>query len=247
MRRLLHFPLSPFGRVARLVAAEKGVQALLLPASALRLEATAALSGALGDDSGFVAADPQLWGPTALQGDAQLGPALIDADVGVLFGTRAVLGFFEEACEGRRLLPAAPGARAEARRLIEWSETELWRDVVEPCLTERLVKRSLGLGAPDSARLRGAAAASQSHVAAFSRLLESRRWAAGEELSAADFAAAAQISVLDYLGEVPWSAPALAAAREWYALMKSRPAFRPLLADRAAGLAPAAHYTDLDF
>jgi glutathione S-transferase len=29
--------------------------------------------------------------------------------------------------------------------------------------------------------------------------------------------------------------------------IKSRPCFRPLLADRWPGLAPAAHYDDLDF
>jgi glutathione S-transferase len=58
-------------------------------------------------------------------------------------------------------------------------------------------------------------------------------------------AAAASISVLDYLGEIEWGETK--AARDWYARMKSRPAFRPLLADRVRGLAPVAHYGDLDF
>jgi glutathione S-transferase len=35
--------------------------------------------------------------------------------------------------------------------------------------------------------------------------------------------------------------------RTWYVRAKSRPAFRPLLADRQPGLAPSPHYDDLDF
>jgi glutathione S-transferase len=51
--------------------------------------------------------------------------------------------------------------------------------------------------------------------------------------------------VLDYTGDVDWqiSPP----VREWYARMKSRPSFRPLLTDRIPGMPPPAHYTDLDF
>jgi glutathione S-transferase len=49
----------------------------------------------------------------------------------------------------------------------------------------------------------------------------------------------------DYLGDVPWDEDG--AAKAWYARVKSRPSFRPLLADRMAGMAPAAHYADLDF
>jgi len=51
--------------------------------------------------------------------------------------------------------------------------------------------------------------------------------------------------VLDYLGEVHWGD--YPAAKEWYTRMKSRPSFRPLLADRVRGLPPASHYPDLDF
>jgi len=63
--------------------------------------------------------------------------------------------------------------------------------------------------------------------------------------SLADFAAAAHLSVLDFAGDVDWAVSA--AAREWYARMKSRPSFRALLADRVPGMIPPAHYADLDF
>ena len=58
-------------------------------------------------------------------------------------------------------------------------------------------------------------------------------------------AAAAQISVADYLGGIDWSQHEL--AKGWYAKFKSRPSFRPLLADQISGFPPAAHYADLDF
>ena len=61
----------------------------------------------------------------------------------------------------------------------------------------------------------------------------------------ADFAAAAYLSVIDYLGDVPWDG--FPGVKTWYMKLKSRPAFRPILADRWPGLVPAAHYDDLDF
>ena len=61
----------------------------------------------------------------------------------------------------------------------------------------------------------------------------------------ADLIAAAHLSVMDYFGEMPWASfPALKA---WYAPIKSRPSFRPLLSDRFPGVAPPVHYADLDF
>ena len=55
----------------------------------------------------------------------------------------------------------------------------------------------------------------------------------------------AHLSAVDYLGEVPWTEDE--AAKNWYARVKSRPSFRPLLADTLRGMPPATHYADLDF
>jgi glutathione S-transferase len=51
--------------------------------------------------------------------------------------------------------------------------------------------------------------------------------------------------VIDYVGEAPWDQ--FKNVRTWYMKIKSRPCFRPLLADRMPGLPPAPHYHDLDF
>lgn len=64
-------------------------------------------------------------------------------------------------------------------------------------------------------------------------------------MSLADFAAAAHLSALDFIGDVDWSLSA--PAKDWYARMKSRPSFRGVLADRVPGVVPPQHYLDLDF
>ena len=75
--------------------------------------------------------------------------------------------------------------------------------------------------------------------------MRTRDWLAGDRLSYADLAAAAHLSAVDYLGDVPWSEDE--AAKSWYARVKSRPSFRPLLAETWPGLPPSTTYADLDF
>ena len=76
-------------------------------------------------------------------------------------------------------------------------------------------------------------------------LLQDRDWLNGKRLSLADFAGAANLSVIDYFGDIPWRE--YPQAKTWYMKIKSRPCFRPLLADRWPGFVPAGHYDDLDF
>jgi glutathione S-transferase len=83
------------------------------------------------------------------------------------------------------------------------------------------------------------------HLKYIGYLIATRNWLAGDELTYADLAAAAHLSVADYLGDVPWDEDKT--AREWYARVKSRPAFRALLSDRVPGMVASAHYADLDF
>ena len=83
------------------------------------------------------------------------------------------------------------------------------------------------------------------HLDYLGYLVERRRWLAGDHFSIADITAAAQLSSLDYLGDVPWDTHE--PAKEWYARIKSRPSFRPILADHMPGVPPPKHYADLDF
>ncbi len=148
-----------------------------------------------------------------------------------------------------RLLGREVTARVEVRRLLDWFNAKFYAEVSGPLLTERFYKRHLtiaqGGGAPDTEAMRAARANIRYHLAYIGWLVTNRDWLAGERMSYADLAAAAHLSTVDYLGDVPWNEDETAKA--WYARVKSRPSFRPLLAEVAAGLPPSATYADLDF
>jgi glutathione S-transferase len=148
-----------------------------------------------------------------------------------------------------RLLPRAGGPRVEVRRLTSWFNDKFFGEVSGPLTAERFYKRHLpaeaGGGSPDTEVMRAARYNIRYHLAYIGWLVRSRDWLAGERLSYADLAAAAHLSTADYLGDVPWSEDE--AAKHWYARVKSRPSFRPLLAETVAGIAPSQTYADLDF
>ena len=220
-RTLHHFPLDPFSRQVRLVLGEKRL--------------------------GYVEVVERYWErPAALQAlnPSGLVPVLIEGGV-VACESRAVLEHLEEVHPSPALLPSDPASRAEARRLLQWFDRKFDYEVNALLLHEKMEKRLLGLGAPSLPNLRAGREALREHLGVLEALLAQRDHLAGERLSLADLAAAANLSVIDYVGELPWDA--FPAVRSWYGRLKSRPAFRPLLADRLPGLAPASHYADLDF
>lgn len=149
----------------------------------------------------------------------------------------------------KRLMAEDSIQRAEIRRLVDWYLVKTDGDVTRHLVRERALKPMMagaqGGGAPDSAAIRAARANIAQHMKYTNWLAASRDWLAGPRLSYADIAAAASLSILDYLGEIRWGE--YEAARDWYSRMKSRPSFRSILADRVRGLAPASHYADLDF
>ncbi len=139
--------------------------------------------------------------------------------------------------------------RAEIRRLMHWFHDKFFAEVSGPLVTERFYKRYMtvdqGGGPPDTDTLRAARSNIRYHLAYIGWLAAKRDWLAGDRLSYADLAAAAHLSVADYLGDVPWTEDEN--AKNWYARVKSRPSFRPILADTSAGLPPSPTYADLDF
>jgi glutathione S-transferase len=232
MLRLRHFPLCAFSRSIRLA-----LQELNFPHELVAENADAAVPGGRG---------------LALPGDL---PLLELEEGGVVAGAYAISEYLDELIErgvlnarGPRLFPGSSEDRAEARRLVDWFHRRLNREVTQPLLAAKAWPRLVSgppAGAPSSSGLRAAHANLRQHLSYTGYLADTRRWLAGDAPSFADLAAAAQLSTLDYLGEVPWQdAPS---AKNWYARVKSRPSFRPLLADRMPTLQPPAHYEDLDF
>lgn len=188
----------------------------------------------------------------ALNPAATLPVLLAEADYAVC-GYSVIAEYIDETRgilrRDRRLLADDPLLRAEIRRLIDWYLTKLDNDVTRHLVRERVFKlhmpATLGGGAPDSAAIRAARANIKQHLKYTNWLAGTRNWFGSERFSYADLAAAAAMSVLDYLGEIAWND--YPEARDWYSRIKSRPAFRPILADRVKGLTPVSHYADLDF
>jgi glutathione S-transferase len=179
-------------------------------------------------------------------------PVLIDSGVNVS-GAGPIAEYIDEkfgaGADAMRLMPSDLAERAEVRRLMAWFNDKFFAEVSEYLVGEKIVKRNLpasnGGGAPDSAALRAARANIGYHLKYIGWLLKTKNWLAGNRITYADLAAAAHLSAADYLGDVPWSEDEN--AKQWYARMKSRPSFRPLLAESLPGLAPAPSYANLDF
>ena len=157
----------------------------------------------------------------------------------------AICEFLEEAHSSPALLPKDRHARMEARRIVGWFDDKFYREVTLKLTGERVYRKVMGTGYPDSTNVKAGAKAVKYHLDYMAFLLEDRRWLAGPDMTLADFAAAAQLSCLDYTSDVDWNRHEV--VKDWYAKIKSRPAFRSLLADEVPGFQPAAHYADLDF
>ncbi len=222
MFTLYHLWLSPFCRAVRLVLAEKGLEFELV------LEKTWERR----DE--FLRLNPA--------GDV---PVLVTDDGATVTGYGAVCEYLEEVHPEPALLGANPLERAETRRLAAWFGHKFDREVTEYLVGEKLMKRLSGMGQPDSNAIRAGRHNIHHHLEYIAYLAERRNWLAGEAFGLADIMAGAQLSCVDYIGDVPWDDHA--GAHDWYARIKSRPSFRAILGDQLPGLPPPRHYADLDF
>jgi glutathione S-transferase len=223
MWQLYQFPLCPFSRKVRLMLAEKGVaHELVREYPWERRDEFADLNPA---------------GTT---------PVLVEESRGiVLIDSMAISEYFEETVDKAPMIPGTAPNRAEVRRLVAWFDEGLHREVVRPLMEERMVKRLVSRDPPDTRVLRDAMKTANAHLDYIDYLLDHRRWLAGPVLSLADLAAAAQLSVADYLGGIDWRGHKQTA--DWYMVMKSRPSFRSLLVERMEVITPPAHYDKVDF
>lgn len=172
-------------------------------------------------------------------------PVFVDDDGTVVANSGAISEYLEETRPEIPLLPGDAAARAEIRRLVAWFDRKFNAEVTEMLVGEKLMKRFLGTGEPSSAAIRAGHTNIATHLAYIGFLAERRNWLGGDHFSLADIAAASHISTVDYIGDVPWEK--YPEAKEWYARVKSRPSFRPLLSDHIPGVRPPAHYANLDF
>jgi glutathione S-transferase len=220
--RLFHLWLSPFSRKVRIAMAELGVEVKLViePVWERRAE--------------FLALNP-----------AGTVPVLVEEDGTAIADSTVICEYLNETVSGKTLFGRDALTRAEVRRLVCWFDQKFHREVTDNLVTEKVMKRFMKMGTPNSSAIRAGLHNIGYHLDYIAYLTERRRWLGGDEFSLADIAAAAHLSCVDYLDNVPWDSHP--EAKDWYTRIKSRPSFRPVLLDRIPGLAPPAHYDDLDF
>ena len=220
MWQLYYFKLCPFSRKVRLALSEKGV--------------------------GFELRQETPWDASDefyRYNPAGRTPVLrLDEKNLTLIDSQAICEYFEETVDKSPLILGTAIGRAEIRRLTALFDESFFADVTHPLLHEKMKKRTVLRQPPDSTALRKAMRLAHEHLDYIDWLTDTRRWLAGAQLSLADFAAAAQISVADYLGGIDWSGHEQ--AHGWYRVMKSRPSFRPLLTEKMDGLPPPPGYND---
>lgn len=221
MLRLYHAPLSPFCRKIRLTLAEKRIEVELV--------------------------DEKYWERSTdfLRRNPAGQVPILRHESGYLTQSGAICEFLEDLYPDPALLPKTALDKYEMRRLIAWFDDKFHKDVTVKLLNERVIKKITGEGFPESKHVIAGMKAIKFHLDYMSELLDQRRWLAGDQMTLADFAAAAHLSVLDYISDVDWNRSAI--VKDWYAKIKSRPAFRSTLADQVPGFPPPKHYNDLDF
>ncbi|MGL4281264.1 MAG: glutathione S-transferase family protein [Albidovulum sp.] len=221
MTRLYHVPLSPFCRKVRLTLAEKKVEVELV--------------------------EERYWEqtPEFLRRNPAGKVPILRYEGKVMSESQAICEYLDETIPEPRLIPRDAAARYEVRRLCAWFDDKFHEEVTSKLVYERVNKKVMKLGYPDSKNVKSGSTRIKYHLDYMSWLLDQRRWLAGNEMTLADFAAAAHLSCLDYISDVDWNRSQV--VRDWYAKIKSRPSFRSLLADQVPGFPPPAHYADLDF
>ncbi|MDU8927990.1 glutathione S-transferase family protein [Alisedimentitalea sp. MJ-SS2] len=221
MATLYHVPLSPFCRKVRLSLAEKKIECGLI--------------------------EEKYWeqGPDFMRRNPAGKIPVLKIDGMTLSESAAICEYLEEAHPQVPLMPADPVGRYEVRRLVGWFDDKFHSEVTSNLVYERVNKKLMGQGYPDSKNVKTGAQKIKYHLDYMAWLLDQRRWLAGDVMTLADFAAAAHLSTLDYISDVDWNRSEV--VKDWYAKIKSRPAFRNILADQVPGFLPPAHYADLDF
>lgn len=222
MRTLYHLWLHPFSRKVRIALSEK------------KLEFDLKIEKVWERRTEFLSINPA--------GDV---PVLVEADGTTLTDSQVISEYLNEVYPTNDLLGSTPMQRAETRRLVVWFDQKFNTEVTENLVGEKMMKRFLKQGEPSGASIRAGHANIHYHLDYIGFLTERRRWLAGDNLSLADIAAAAHLSAVDYIGDVPWEEHK--AAKDWYARIKSRPSFKPLLEDVIPGFSPPNHYQNLDF
>jgi glutathione S-transferase len=222
MNTLYHLPFSANSRLVRVALSEKKIDVKLIVEPIWERR-----------DS-FLSLNPE----------GQV-PVLLTKHNIPLSGAPVIIEWLEDISSERSLIGKDINFRAEARRIMFWFNNKFSSEVESSIVYEKIMKVFMGKGNPDANILRVGRKNLITHMQYIDWLSKNRDWLAGTSFSIADISASANLSILDYLGEIKWKD--FSYAKEWYARVKSRPSFRGVLLDKIPGLLPPKNYSDLDF
>ena len=222
---LYHYPLCPFSRKIRIILKEKGIDFELVFEKYWERRRD------------FLRLNPS--GATPLLQSV--------STKAVYFGNYSLFEFIDTL--GDPIVPTDDFEAYRARNISEWFDVKFYNEVTKYLLEEKIIKHltiSSSSLPPNSSAIRAAKKNIFSHLDYLNYLLKNTDgYLCGDKIGLADFSAAAQLSVLDYMGDIPWEySPA---AKAWYALVKSRPSFKPILNDEIPGVYRSAQYQNPDF
>ena len=222
MNILYHLPFSANCRLVRIALSEKKIDVKLIVEPVWERRAS------------FLSLNPE----------GQVPVFLTDKNIS-LSGSSVIIEWLEDLSSEHSLIGNDINFRAEARRIMLWFNNKFALEVESSIVYEKIMKVFMGKGNPDTNILRVGRKNLIIHMQYINWLSKNRDWLAGNSYSIADISAAANLSILDYLGEITWREYSF--AKEWYARVKSRPSFRSVLLDKIPGLLPPKYYSDLDF
>jgi glutathione S-transferase len=219
MYSLYHYPLCPLSRQIRLILQEKS-----LPFESI-IEDYWHKSNAFPEIS-----------PSA-------GIPILNNNHQIISDASAIYEYLEEQHPERNLLGDNPLTRAQSRRIANCFNSSFFHLISKTVLMQRII--GFNNNPSNASVIHQIRDDVRYFIDYIAYLLKKNKWLSGNEISIADFVAASHFSVLDYFGDIPWEHNEY--TKQWYAVIKSRPSFKPILQDRIAGFSPNKYYTLLDF
>ena len=171
-------------------------------------------------------------------------PVLINEESFPVIGANACVEYIKDLQSRPNLFVDDYREKAEINRLVHWFDVIFKKEVFDPIIYEKVFSRIVDNITPNSENIRAALNNLDFHIQYLNYLLNSKKYFIKDEVTYLDFLAAANFSVLDYLGLLNLNS--YKNIREWYFKIKSRLSFKILLKDQIVGLNPHENYKNID-
>jgi glutathione S-transferase len=159
-------------------------------------------------------------------------PTLVDGDF-VLWESNAIMQYLASRASNT-LWPNDARARADIMGWQSWQLAHWGKEACEPLLFQRLVKKILGLGAPDEAVVAKGIEAFNREARVLDAHLSQHSYLVGNAVTLADFSVAAP---LVYAKEAELPVAPYSHVRDWFARISALPAWRDTAPQRPAAAA----------